>query len=364
MPDLKNLRVCFLAGTLGRGGAERQLIYMLEALATARISTRVLCLTQGEPFEQDIKAMGVPVEWVGASDSRPIRLWRIIQALRREPAHIVQSVHFYTNLYATVAARVLGLRELGAIRSDLFNELNDKGSWGWAQLKAPRHLIANSALARQRAIDRGIKSAQIDLVRNSVKTQETNDKVNENGHQPIRILFVGRLVQEKRADRFLRVLAKVLERLPEQTIRARIAGDGPVKDSLVALAQQLRLGKEHLEFLGESGDMSTVYRDADLLLLTSDLEGTPNVLLEAMTWSLPIVATRVGGVPEIISEDRGYLAAPEDEDKLAEAVVQLVCDAKLRQRMGRSGREYVTHYHSLDALTQQMTDVYEKIICR
>jgi len=133
--DPSKLEVCFLAGTLGRGGAERQLTYMLRALGSAGASTRVLCLTDGEPFQREIEALGVGVEWVGPSGSRAARLYRIIQALRRRPADILQSVHFYTNLYATVAARVVGICDIGAIRNDLSSEeLKENGLAGYRQL--------------------------------------------------------------------------------------------------------------------------------------------------------------------------------------------------------------------------------------
>jgi len=86
MNKARELKVCFLAGTLGRGGAERQLIYMLKALTTAGIPTRVLCLTKGEALENEILEMGIPVTWVGKSKWKPVRLCQIILEVIREPA--------------------------------------------------------------------------------------------------------------------------------------------------------------------------------------------------------------------------------------------------------------------------------------
>src|SRR5262245_59851234 len=112
MVDLKELRVCILAGTLGRGGAERQRIYMLRALKEAGIKTRVLCLTRGEALEEEILALGISVTWVGRSRWRPIRLCRIIRELLRESADIFQSAHFYTNIYVALAGRLLGIKTI------------------------------------------------------------------------------------------------------------------------------------------------------------------------------------------------------------------------------------------------------------
>ncbi len=145
MLNLDELKICFLAGTLGRGGAERQLVYMLSALKRAGVQTRVLCLTQGESFEDEIKRLGVPVEWVGASGSRLVRLRRIIRSLRREPAHVLQSVHFYTNLYAALAARAAG--KLGVAVPNVHTEALDLSQAGVvvADLKAAADWILGLA---------------------------------------------------------------------------------------------------------------------------------------------------------------------------------------------------------------------------
>lgn len=361
MSDLSQIRVCFIAGTLGRGGAERQLVYMLHALSRAGVQTRVLCLTHGEPFEREIRALGVPVEWVGASGSRLVRLYRIIRSLHREPADILQSVHFYTNLYAAIAARIVGARDIGAIRSNLTYEMETNGTLGWGQLHLPHHLIVNSSLARQRAIEHGISPNRIELVRNAVVMRGTNGKGSTHESDEVRVLFAGRLTAEKRPDRFLRVLSRVVKHLPKQKLRIKIAGDGPLRPHVEDLTGTLGLGSDRVEFLGEVEDMSSAYRETDLLMLTSDREGTPNVLLEAMAHSIPVAATRVGGVPEIVSNDRGFLADPGDEDALTAAAMQLVSDSSLRSKLGKSGYEYVARFHSLDALQVQLTDIYRKL---
>src|SRR5829696_5455753 len=109
------MKVCFVVGTLGLGGSERQLVFMLRALIQRGISARVLCLTRGEHFETDIKKMGVSVEYFGKARSRAGRLLALARKLRNEPADVVQSTHFYTNLYAGICGRLLGIPSIGAI---------------------------------------------------------------------------------------------------------------------------------------------------------------------------------------------------------------------------------------------------------
>jgi glycosyltransferase involved in cell wall biosynthesis len=360
MLKTKNLKVCFLAGTLGRGGSERQLIYMLRALTIAGVSTRVLCLTKGEALQSEIEAMGIRVEWVGRSGWKARRLYEIIKLLRREPADILQSAHFYTNLYVAAAARVLNVKAVGAIRSDLLTEIAANGLAGQWDLKLPHHLITNSSLAWERAKARGIPSQRIDLVPNVVNPDWLTNGVGTNGHQSISILFSGRLSDAKRPDRFLRMVSKLAG--SDKRIKAVIAGDGPLKSGVQALANTLKIEMNQLEFLGEQSDMRSVYENVDMLVLTSDYEGTPNVVLEAMAFGLPVIATRVGGVPEIVGTDRGLMVDPEDEDGLAASTLRLVNDAALRKKFGKLGREYVTSFHSIDALQGRLMGIYRKLL--
>src|SRR5215510_2403397 len=107
MLDLPKLNICFVAGTLGQGGAERQLYYMLRELRENGATPRLLSLTRGEFWESRISELGVPITWIGESPSRLKRLSKIIATLRAEPPDVLQSQHFYTNLYVAGAARAL-----------------------------------------------------------------------------------------------------------------------------------------------------------------------------------------------------------------------------------------------------------------
>lgn len=359
----KTLKVCFVAGTLGRGGAERQLIFMLRALKEAGVDIRVLCLTKGESLEEEIRAMGITVTWVGASRWRPIRLLRVMQELRREPAHILQSAHFYTNLYVAAAGWLLGIKAIGAIRNDLTSELESNGILGWGQLHLPRHLITNSRLARQRALLERIKSEHIDIVPNVVDVNGTNGPRNGNANGVFRILFVSRLTEQKRPDRFLQALKKIVEWRPDLQFRATVVGDGPLRSDLEKLADTLQLRPNHLEFLGELADVKPAFLNSDLLVLTSDWEGTPNVLLEAMGQGLPVVATKVGGVPELVRHgENGFLVEADNGDSTASSVIALIENSQLRNSMGVSGRRVVIEEHSPGRLANRLLTVYEKTL--
>jgi len=146
---LSQLRICFLAGTLGQGGAERQLFYSLRALRQCGAVPRVLCLAQNEFWEERIRNLGVPVTCVGQMQSKLKRLFRILVELRKQPPKIFQSQHFYTNAYVAAGARALRLCGIGALRCDGLSEVQESGLiGGWLSLHTPRVIVANSHSVR------------------------------------------------------------------------------------------------------------------------------------------------------------------------------------------------------------------------
>ncbi len=114
LPD--SLRVAFLAGTLGRGGAEKQLVYMARALQAAGVRVRVYTLGQHEFYEVALRDLGLAPTGVGHAGSPLLRLPTFAWALRRFRPHIIQAAHFYVNLYVALASRLFGSLDIGAIR--------------------------------------------------------------------------------------------------------------------------------------------------------------------------------------------------------------------------------------------------------
>ncbi len=356
------MKVAFLAGTLGRGGAERQLIYMLQALKAEEIETRVLCLTKGEAFEKDIQELGIDVDWVGGSQNQFVRLGKIIQNVRKHPVEILQSAHFFTNIYAALTGRILGVQNIGAIRSDMLNEVASNGFFSKWQLQSPQNLIANSQIAIDRAIKIGLDPKKIQLVRNVVGNIEGDYYRLSNNEGVIRILFAGRLVHQKRCELFIEMASKVLNRLPDVEAEFIIAGDGPLRAELERFAREQGIGEPKLSFLGEQEDMAEVYRKSDILVLTSEHEGTPNVILEAMAHGIAVVATKVGGVPDIVNERTGILVEPANVEELTAAATKLILDKELRQELGSRGKEYVGKNHSIGYLQDRLKCIYSDLM--
>lgn len=356
------MKVCFLAGTLGQGGAERQLLYMLQALKSAGIESRVICLTKGEIYQSRIESLDIEVDYVGRKNSRLSRLAEITCNLKNKPADIIQSSHFYTNIYAAIAGKISRARSIGAIRSDLTSEIGGDKIFGRWQVSLPENLIANSKIAIERAKNYGIPAKKLNFVKNVVDLTLILDEKSRNPKEFLNIIFVGRLTQLKRPEIFVALANHLKYSLATQTLRFQVIGDGPLLDGLKQCVRKLHLSEDEITFYGDRQDVGNFYQTADLLVLTSSYEGTPNVVLEAMSFGVPVIATRVGGIPEIVTRESGILVDAADTMGLFDAARKLIENEDLRGRLGAAGKKYVAENHSLDYLQKRLIEIYNNVL--
>lgn len=357
---LRGLRVLFVVGTLGQGGAERQLYYLLAALQMSGARPVVCSLTRGEFWEPYITRLGIPILWFGQSQSRLLRLLRLVKCVFRERPQVIQSQHFYCNLYAGLAARAFGEFSIGAVRSNVHSEIQDGGRMlGTWQLRMPHRLAANSSAALRTLKEMRLSPARLHFLPNVVDTECFRPSPTIVRRTTV-ILGVGRLVPEKRFDSFLHVLAEV-RRCQTTPVQGVIVGAGPLRNELERLAGQLGLLPDGVEFRGPVADTSTLFHGADLFLLTSDYEGTPNVVLEAMASGLPVVATRVGDMPELVADQQtGRLCEPGNVSQITETVLRLLADAEERRRIAKSARRFVEAARSVSSLPERLAELYSQ----
>jgi glycosyltransferase involved in cell wall biosynthesis len=177
---------------------------------------------------------------------------------------------------------------------------------------------------------------------------------------PVELLAVGRLQEPKD---FL-TLVRAIPRLPPGSVRVRIAGDGPDRGAIEDETNLLALAGT-IEVLGARDDVAALLAQADVFVLPTRSEGMPLSVLEAMAAELPVVASAVGGVPELVRDgETGALVPPADPAALAHALAPLVADPDLRARLGRAGRERAEHRFSLQRFRAAHLDLYRASLAR
>jgi glycosyltransferase involved in cell wall biosynthesis len=168
--------------------------------------------------------------------------------------------------------------------------------------------------------------------------------------------IVGRLVPIKAHELFFEAARRIHQRLPEAQFL--VVGDGERRAQLVALVERLGL-TEHVRFLGWRRDLRRVYADLDLVVLSSRNEGSPVVLIEALAAARPVVATAVGGVPEVVVDGETGLTVPsQDPDALAEASLRLLREPDLGARLGAAGRRHVYPRYDSSRLVDDVRRLY------
>ena len=173
------------------------------------------------------------------------------------------------------------------------------------------------------------------------------------------LTFVGRLVPIKRVDVLLRAVAHA--RAGGAPVRLAVVGDGELRPELEALASELGVAGS-VWFAGYRADMVPVAAGSDIAVLSSDNEGTPVSLIEAGAAARAAVATRVGGVPDVVTPETGVLVEAGDSTALGEGIARLVGDADARARMGALARGHVAQRFSVERLVEDVEALYDELL--
>jgi glycosyltransferase involved in cell wall biosynthesis len=350
MPD-----VAFVADSLAIGGAERQLTYMVRVLRDAGSRVHVFTLAEHGAFADDVRACGADVTSIGPSGTSHVkRLVRLVHGARAFTPAIVQSAHFHTNIYAAVVGWILRVPSIGAVRNSMTFSLERVPRFGRLSLRLPTVVAANSRAAITESGRLGFDAGSFALLPNVVDTEVFAPASAFVSAAELTVCWVGTSKPEKRADLVTRAFVRAFS----DTADARLVVHGGERWHGEIRAEAAAAGlTDHVELLA-AGDPLPTYRRSDVLVLPSDVEGTPNVVLEAMACGLAVVATAVGDVPELLDGGRGVLVPPNDPDALALALRQLRDDPDRRLELGRAARRRVEESRSLPGLRPALEQLY------
>lgn len=361
--------VLYVAGQLEVGGAEQQLLLLLRQLGPTTIDPVVAVwdFAEDQPLVRRVRELGVPVHGVTGSSSGA-RLRSLCAIARRVGADYLHANVFFVNFPTEVAARAARARgAMGSIQSNYWREIADAGPVrGRLSAWRPATVIANSeAAARNAAADRSpLRPRRVWVVPNAVDTDayvpasRVDADVDDRAGRTVRLVGVGRLVPEKRWPWLLAVLAGLDPAGPAWHLD--ICGEGSERPAIEAAVADLGLA-DRVTLLGHCDDVPARLAAGDLLVLGSQLEGTPNVVAEALSAGIPVLSTDVGDVDQLVDHGvEGFLVRPDDADAFRKHLGELLDDPRLRRTMGDRGRRRMVRERGPERLLDDTLRAYRE----
>ncbi len=373
----ERIRVLHVLTNLHVGGTERQAVALTCGLDPRRFEVGLACLSRSGELHDEVERCGIPIDTYPMhrlyGPASMYQRFRLARYVRERHIDVVQSYGFYANLFATPAARLARVPVvLGSVR--------DVGDLLWTarQRRAQRlvcglcdRVIVNAHAVARRCIELGYDPWRILVIPNGIDPRrfvalETGWR-ERNGIPPQATLVtvVARLATANGVDfkgirDFLAAARLVAPRF--EHARFLLVGDGSNRPALEALAHELGLGERAI-FVGFRHDIPEILGHSSVLVQPSLTEAMSNSIQEAMAASLPVVATDVGGNPELVEDGRtGLLVPAADPAALARAIETLLGDPELRQSLGRAGRRRVVERYSLDRLIDSIETLYASLL--
>lgn len=378
------IRVLRIIARLNVGGPALHTVLLTERLAPERYDSRLVTgvpdATEGDylalrglALERLVRLPTLGRELSGSRDLRTLgHLVRIMRELR---PHIVHTHTAKAGTLGRLAAVLAGV----PVRVHTFHGHVFDGYFSPAKTRAflaieralarrTQRILTVSESVREELLALGIgRPEQITVVPLGLELEpfarahehrgELRRELGIDQDTPL-VGIVARLVPIKAHEVFLAAAARIVERVPE--CRFVVVGDGERRDELVALAERSGLGAR-CHFLGWRADLARINADLDVAMITSRNEGSPVALIEAMAAGLPVVATAVGGVPDLVTDGtHGHLAPVDDAARLAAATVALLGDRARRLAFGAAGRELVLARHGAGRLVAEIDAIYRQ----
>jgi glycosyltransferase involved in cell wall biosynthesis len=357
------IRIVHVSFGLDVGGQEKLLAEFARHADREAFELHVISIGHRGPLAGEIEACGWGVTALGVpSGLRPGLVFRLAAWMRRWRPAVVHTHDNRALFYAGPAARLVGLRRPRVVHTRHWWKLD------MSPREAATHrrfaaladrFVCVSELVRQASEREGIAPEKLRTILNGIDMTRFAYQGPYDGGP---IVTVARLSPEKDVANLVRGLAVLARTVP--AARAEIAGGGACLNELRALAAELGVA-DRITFLGEVRDVPAVLARAALFVLPSRAEGIPLTLLEAMARGLPVVATRVGGVPEVVVEgETGWLVPPSDPDALAAAIAQVVDDPELGRRLGLAGRRRGERVFDVRRMVADYEAMYRELLGR
>lgn len=370
-----DIRVLHVVDALGVGGTELCTANVIER-TLERFAHAVCCVRDGGVIAERLEAQGVPVtvlhKRTGNDWTVPLRIARLCRQIAPDIVHSRN----WGSIDAIIGARLAGVPVV--IHSEHGRDAGDPNGTNRRRNRARRLLsvlvdrmaAVSDQLGRWLVEEVGIRETKVSVLKNGVdaeKFERCNDRAalrERHGYAPEDIVVgtVGRLAAVKNQAALLEALGELLP--VHGNIRVAIVGDGPERPALVQQIRSRGLDRT-AALLGNRDDVSDLLSMFDVFVLSSIGEGLCNTILEAMAVGLPVVATAVGGNPELVEDGvTGLLVPAADAGALARAVERYAIDEQLRRDHGTAGRRRVLQQFTLDRMVERYVALYESELKR
>jgi glycosyltransferase involved in cell wall biosynthesis len=366
----------FLTTSLAPNGAQTQLVRVATQLRKRGWRVSVISMMPPEAFLAELAAAGIPVASLGmargAAEARA--LLQAVELLRELRPHVLVSFMFHANLLGRIAGRLAAVPVVvSSIRNETFGgRLRERVERGTAWLADA--VTTNSRLAAASLVRRGVVAPnRIRVIPNALAANAfaaDNPAARDLLRGDLRLaaddfvwLAAGRLEEQKDFPTLLAAMGRLSGEHPRA--RLLIAGGGPLLGPLRQLTSQFGVA-DRVRFLGFRTDFGALLNACDAFALSSAWEGLPNVVLEAAAAGRPVVATRVGGVPELVEDGAtGFVVPPRDPEALAGAMRRLMeLPSRARRRMAEDGRAHLAAEFGLERVVGMWEELFHELAGR
>lgn len=350
----KTMKALLISHTSDMNGAELSLLDLALGLVQRNIEVCVLCPDEG-PLCKKLRENNVPVTvfWLLRPQRNLLRLLGFILLwfplvlnltlyIKRGGFEIIYN-NTIDGLYGPFAARLAGVPCVWHVREVKPRNNVGRKLFGWILNWLPARSLFNSR-ATQGAYSADPPS-HWQVIYNAVEVHHIS-RPDYRDDGVITVGYAGQMMPHKRPERFLLAFALSQQKVP--SLKGIMAGDGQLLPQMKTLASQLGIG-DLIDMPGFIFPLTSLYEKIDLFVLTSDQEPFGRVLIEAMAAYRPVIASRVGGIPEIVPDGKcGYLVTADDIPAYAEKIISLANNPELRREMGLAAHQWVVDNFSIE----------------
>jgi len=371
-----NPKVLYALTSTDFGGAENGVRELCLRIGAYGFDPILCSLLPPGRMAREVADAGIPVFSLDLAEQA--RMWdstrgvvRLARHLQRHQVDLVHSCLYRSNVISSLSSR-LSRQRPKLVTSQ--HSLTPRGNDMKAGLLVKRtRRLSDRVVAVSRAVeevlirDGGVAPHRVERIDNGIDTSEfrldgDNRLRGDLGidEQESILLVVGRLAFVKGYDVLLRSLARLARK--DLQCRLLVVGEGPELRALESLVEELEIADRVL-FLGFRENVASIYGASDIFVLPSRREASPNALLEAMASGCAIIASAVGGVPEMVNdEDSALLVPPSDEIALAESLERLILDRGLRERLGTKAQEEASARWDVSVMVEKYAKLYRQLL--